>query len=174
MKNTTKTIILFGLMGGMVTVLNYLMWSRMHLENMTDMAYTMLIGYVIMLLSCIPIFFGLRKIRANSEGKISFGKLLLLGLGIAGVAGLIYGIAWAVYYNTHPGILDWFNKNITEQMTKEGKTATEIQKSVSQMKEMFKMYDNPITAVLVPMFMEFMPVGLIVSLISAAILRMKS
>ncbi|MEX2122826.1 MAG: DUF4199 domain-containing protein [Woeseia sp.] len=56
------------------------------------------LGYLIMLIALSMIFVGIRRYRDRQlGGVIRFGTAMLLGLGIAAVAGVVYVAVWEIY-----------------------------------------------------------------------------
>jgi Na+/glutamate symporter len=80
-------------------------------------------------------------------------------------------IAWEfLYFFFMPDVMDKYSAYIVEKMRASGQSAQAIQTSIDEMKKFKAMYDNPlINAALT--FIEPFPVGLIISLISALVLR---
>lgn len=82
-------------------------------------------------------------------------------------------ISWEIaYFNFFPDFLDKYSAQVLEKMHSTGKSAAEIQKKTDELATMAKYYQNPLFNSAIT-FMEVFPVGLIVTLVSAAILRRK-
>ncbi len=134
--------------------------------------HTLWFGYLVMLVALSMIFVGLKRYRdVECGGVIRFGRAFGLGLGIAVVAGLIYVIGWELY----TALSGWdfmadYTAHIFQQMRADGASPAAIQAKQEEMRQMAEMYGNPLFRV--PMiFAEIFPVGLIVALVSAALLR---
>lgn len=69
-----------------------------------------------------------------------------------------------------PGFADKFNAMLMAQAQKKGGTPEQIQATIQQMKDFLTMYQNPFKNAALT-FIEPSPVGLIVTLVSALILR---
>ena len=131
-----------------------------------------LIGYLFMLIALSMIFIGIKRYRDQEQGGvIKFSKAFLMGLGISAVAGIAYVISWEVYLAmTGDAFIESYTANYIEMKKAAGVTGAELEKVIATMEETKKNYANrlyrmPIT------FMEIFPVGLLISLISALILR---
>jgi hypothetical protein len=129
-------------------------------------------GYLVMLVALSLIFVGVKRYRdLECGGVIRFGRAFGLGLGIAVVAGLIYVIGWELY----TALSGWdfmadYSASMLQQMRAEGASPAAIQAKQEELRQMAEMYANPLYRM--PMvFAEIFPVGLIVALISAALLR---
>jgi hypothetical protein len=134
----------------------------------------MYVGFTTMVIAFSMVFFGIKTHRdQNLGGAISFGGALKVGALIAFVASLTYAISWEVYYNTAGSdFLEWYQTCQLEKLTKEGATEAEITDAKAEMATMSELYQNPIIRFGMTLT-EIFPVGVLVALISAALLRRK-
>lgn len=137
-----------------------------------DFSSSQTFGYLIMLLGMSLIFFGVKRYRDRElGGVIKFMPALLLGLAISVVAGVVYVTVWEIYLaSTDYAFIDSYTQGVIEGKKAAGATAAELEALVANMEQMKEAYGKiylrlPIT------FLEIFPVGLIVSLISAALLK---
>jgi hypothetical protein len=129
-------------------------------------------GYLIMLVALTFIFVGVKRYRdVDRGGVIKFGPAFLMGLGIAAVAGLAYVVVWEIYLAmTDYAFMDQYIASIVRARQAAGVAPAEIAREVAGMEWMRVQYANPLFRV--PMtFLEIFPVGLLVALVSAALLR---
>jgi len=134
--------------------------------------HSMVYGYLVMLTALSLIFVGVKRYRdVECGGVIRFGRAFGVGLGMAAVAGLIYVVGWEIYENaTGWRFMPEYTGSILDGMRAEGATPAAIAAAEAEMRGFGEMYANPLMRI--PMiFIEIFPVGLIVSLVSAAILR---
>ena len=133
-----------------------------------------LLGYSAMVLAFLLVFFGIRSYRDNvAGGAIGFGKAFQVGILITLITCAMYVIAWEItYFNFFPDFLDRYSAHVLEKMRAAGESEAAIQKTTAQMATMAKYYDNVLFNSAIT-FMEAFPVGLIVTLVSAGILRRK-
>ena len=134
--------------------------------------HSVLFGYLVMLAALTLIFVGVKRYRdVECGGVVRFGRAFLVGLGIAVVAGVIYVAGWEAYERaTGWGFMPEYTASIVEGMRAEGATPAAIAAKQAEMSSMAEMYANPL--IRMPMvFAEIFPVGLIIALISAALLR---
>jgi hypothetical protein len=83
-------------------------------------------------------------------------------------------VAWEViYYNFMPDFLDKYNAHIIQKMQASGATAAAIQTKIEELKHFKALYANPFFNAAMT-FIEPFPVGLAITLISAAVLRKKT
>ncbi|MBC2776528.1 DUF4199 domain-containing protein [Parasphingopyxis marina] len=129
-------------------------------------------GYLIMLIALSLIFIGIKRYRdIERGGVIRFGRAFGLGLGIAAIAALVYVLVWESYlYTTDYAFIDRYIAAIVESARAEGLTGAALAAKLAEMDALRENYGNPLFRL--PMtFLEIFPIGLIVALISAAILR---
>jgi hypothetical protein len=129
-------------------------------------------GYLIMLLALSLVFVGVKRLRDRElGGVIRFVPALLAGLGISAVAGVIYVIGWEITLAaTDFAFIDSYSSAAIEAARARGASAAEIEAVIARMAEFRQQYENPLFRLPVT-FIEIFPVGLVVSLISAALLR---
>jgi hypothetical protein len=168
-----RIVLRFGLASGAVLMaLAAVMLPCM--SGAVDFDYGEIAGYSIMVLSFLLVFAGIRSYRNNvAGGAISFGKAFQVGILITLITCAVYVIAWEItYFNFFPDFLDQYTAHVLEKMRAAGESEAAIQKTTKNMAEMAKYYSNPLFNSAIT-FMEVFPVGLIVTLVSAAILRRK-
>lgn len=133
-----------------------------------------LLGYATMIIALSMIYFGVRSFRDNYNGGVlSFGKGFQIGVLIAGIAAIIYASGWEVYVNISSGdFMEQYTESYLQQMENEGATSLELEEMKAEMNRMAEMYKNP--AIRFGMtLMEILPVGLIITLLSAFLLKRK-
>jgi hypothetical protein len=132
----------------------------------------MVIGYTTMVLSFLLVFFGMRSYRENvGGGYISFGRALSVGLLIMLITCAFYVITWEViYFNFMPDFAEKYGAFMVENMRAAGASAQEIAAKTEEMKRFKELYDNIFFNVAMTL-LEPLPVGLIMTFISALIVR---
>ena len=130
------------------------------------------VGYLIMLLALSLIFFAVKRIRDQElGGAIRFWPALLAGLGISAVAGVVYVVAWEITLAlTDFAFIESYSQAAIEAARAKGSSPEEVAKVAAGMAEFRDQYANPLFRIPVT-FIEIFPVGCLVSLISAALLR---
>jgi hypothetical protein len=125
-----------------------------------------LVGYSTMIVALSLIFFGIKSYRDNHlEGSITFGKALKVGLLITLIASLIYAITWEIISNTMQDFVTQMGDKYSEKLKAEGSTQAEID-------EYKAIYENPFIRFAMTL-MEIAPVGILISLLSAGLLRIR-
>ena len=134
--------------------------------------HSMLFGYLVMLVALSLIFVGVKRYRdIECGGVIGFGRALLLGVGMAAVAAVIYVIGWEIFLavSGHDFIAE-YTASLLDDMRAEGASPAAIAAKAEEMREMGEMYRNPLFRIPLTAI-EILPVGLLVALVSAALLR---
>ena len=132
----------------------------------------MLVGYLTMLIALSAVFLAIKRHRDVAlGGVIRFWPALAIGLGISVVAGLFYVAAWELAVSVaHLDFADAYAKAQIAQKAAAGVSEAELQGFTAEMEQWRRDYANPLYRL--PMtFCEIFPVGVLVSLISAGLLR---
>lgn len=171
-----KNVLVFGLISGLV-VSTLMAISMVTMYNNPDAGHgggSMIIGYLSMLVAFSLIFVAVKNYRDKQNGGvISFGKAFKIGLLIALIGSTMYVIMWALLYNFYmPDFMDRYCAQMIEN-AKPTSSPAKIQELTEQMNTQKEMYKNPLFFVLFTYF-EIFPVGLIVSLVTALILKRKA
>jgi hypothetical protein len=168
-----KTVLTFGLISG--AIISLLMLCTVPFVDKIGFDKGVVIGYTTMVLSFMLVFFGIKSYRDNvGGGSITFGRAVALGLLITVVSCLCYVATWeVVYFKLMPDFAEKFSKHAVDQLIASGATKEVIEAKVQEMKDFITMYNNPFFNAAVT-FTEPFPVGLIITLVSAAILRKKA
>lgn len=167
-----RTILTWGLIAGVVSI--SMMLATMPFVDRLGFEHGMVIGYTALVLSALMIYPGVRSYRDNvAGGRMTFGKGFLVGLGIALVAAICYGVIWAVVYaNFMPDFCDKYNAYTLEKVRASGASAEAIAAATTQAADMKRLMQNPVTNAAMA-FLEPFPVGILAALVSAGILRKK-
>lgn len=134
--------------------------------------YGMLIGYSSMLLALSAIFVGIKRHRDDTlGGVIRFWPAFAVGLGISAVAGVIYVLAWeAAQAITDADFVAIYTRFLIEEQRAAGASEAALAQLRAELATFAVQYANPWFRL--PMtFVEIFPVGVLVSLVSAALLR---
>ncbi len=135
-------------------------------------SYGMAIGYLTMLVALSLVFVAIKRHRDDAlGGVIRFWPAFGLGLGISIVAGIVYVLVWEVMLVTAAsGFIDTYTAGLIDQKRTAGASAAELARYAAEMEGFKAQYANPLFRL--PMtFAEIFPVGILVSLVSAALLR---
>jgi len=162
-----RTIWLYGSISGAVII-----GSMIVTMNLAATADSEWLGYLTMIVALSVIFLGVKRYRDQElGGVIRFGTAFMLGLGVAAVASLAYVILWEVYLSvTDYAFISEYTQSILAAREAEGLSGPALQVEIDSMNELKAQYANPLFRL--PMtFLEIFPVGLVVALGAAAVLR---
>jgi hypothetical protein len=170
-----KIVLTFGTISGCILVvlsgiwLFYLSSRNFHMEGGE------LVGYSTMFLAYIVVFFGIRQYREEvGGGAITFGRAFKVGILMVLIVSAMYVALWEiVYYNFMPDFAEKYAATQIEKMRTEGASATAIAARQQEMARFAELYKNPLVNIGMTL-LEVFPLGLIMTLVSAAILRRKA
>jgi Protein of unknown function (DUF4199) len=168
-----KTVLICGLIAGFISTSLFI--GLMVLGKAGhEFKHGYIIGYSLMILAFSFIFVGTKITRDRyNGGGISFGKAFLIGLYITLIASAIYVIVWLIdFYVFVPDFFEKYTAHAIEILKASGASQAEVAKESAKMASLTQMYKNPFFNALLTSA-EIVPVGLIVSLISAAVLKRK-
>jgi len=166
----TRTVLIYGLISGALTAVGIVGTILLPAGNVLH--ESLWVGYLIMLVALSAILVGVKQYRDDVQGGvIGFGKAFLIGLGIAAVAGVAYAAVWEMYLAlTHYTFADVYINQVLAAKRAAGVSGAEYQKAVAEMEKFRAQYASPLFRV--PMtFIEIFPVGVLIALVSAALLR---
>jgi hypothetical protein len=166
----SRIILIFGIAAGLIVAAPMCLMVANSEHGSAAQSY--FAGYLVMVLALSLIFFGVKRLRDRElGGVIRFVPALLAGLGISAVAGVIYVIGWEItLVVTDFAFIDSYSTAAVEAARAKGASAADIAAIAAQMDEFRRQYANPFFRL--PMtFIEIFPVGILISLISAALLR---
>ena len=171
-----KTVLTFGLISGVM--ISVLMGGSMLFANRFGSGHSMVgmsIGYTMMVASFLLIYFGIRSYRDNTlAGQISFGRAFSCGILIALITCVCYVAMWEIlYFNFMPHVMDGYFATQIHKIQSSGLDPATTAAQVAVIQHSQQLYQNPFVNMAYT-FMEPLPVGLIITLISAAILRRKT
>ena len=171
-----KVILTFGLISGVM--ISVLMGGSMLFANRFGSGHSMVgmsIGYTMMVASFLLIYFGIRSYRDNTlGGQISFGRAFACGILIALITTVCYVATWEIlYFNFMPHFMDSYFAAQIHKVQMSGLDPATTAAQVAAIQRSQQLYQNPLVNMAYT-FMEPLPVGLIITLISAAILRRKA
>jgi len=166
-----RTILKYGLIAGLV-VGGFELATFVLFSGMPPLKYGMVVGYTTMLIALSAVFVGIKRHRdVDRGGVIGFWPALGVGLGISFIAGIFYVAAWeAVQSMMHMDFASSYAQAIIASQKAKGASAEALAKLTTEMEAFKVQYANPMYRL--PMtFAEIFPIGVLVSLVSAGLLR---
>ena len=165
-----RIVLTFGLIAG--GILSLMMLISMSFMDQIGFDRAEVIGYTTMVLAFLLVFFGVRSYRDTmTDGTIGFWKAFGVGLLIVAVASACYMVAWEfISYFVVPDFLDKYTAHALAQAQAAGATAEQLAAQAREMERYKALYANPLIHAAIT-FVEPFPVGIVMSLVSAGILR---
>jgi hypothetical protein len=165
-----KTVLRFGIISGVI--LSVMMGATIPFADTMGYDRAMVVGYTTMLLAFLFVFFGIRSYRENvGGGKVTFGRALKVGILITCIASAFYVVTWQVMsYAFMPDFMEKYSEHIISQERAAGASEQALAEKQTEMARFTELYKNPFIRAGMTL-MEVLPVGVIVTLASAAILR---
>lgn len=136
------------------------------------LGHSLWVGYLVMLVGLTLVFVGMKRYRdVEKGGVIRFLPAFGVGLGIAIVAGIAYVVIWESFVAvTHYDFMGDYIASIRHARETAGVTGPALAREMAELEAMRVQMANPLFRI--PMvFLEIFPVGLVVALVSAALLR---
>jgi len=165
----TRLILTYGLISGLVVIAGVIA-TILAADGAPQSSP--LLGYLIMLVALSAILVGVKQHRDRAlGGVIRFLPALGVGVGIAAVAGVAYVVVWEIYLAfTDYRFMEDYARHILAGKQAAGVSAEAYAKAAAEMETLKAQYANPLFRL--PMtFLEIIPVGLLVALASAGLLR---
>ncbi len=169
----TKTVLTFGLIAGLI--ISLLMDSSLLLSSKIGSGHSMILGYTIMVASFLLVYFGIRSYRDNQlDGRIGFGRAFACGILITLITCVCYMATWEIlYFNFIPHFMDGYWAAQIHKVQTAGLDPATTAAKVAAIQQQQQSYQNPLINMAYT-FIEPLPVGLLITLISAALLRRKT
>jgi hypothetical protein len=172
-----RVTVVFGLLAGVIISIFLVVIMALCDDGTIDFDNSELIGYGSMVIALSMIFFGIKSYRDNHQnGAIKFGKGLQVGMLITLIASLIYAAAGETLYQTNPqsqaALMDKYADHHINKMKDKGASPAEIDQKAKEMADLKEMHKNPLIRFGMTLAI-ILPVGVVITLISAALLRRK-
>ncbi len=168
-----RIILIYGIIGGLIVAVP--MAITMQGGGGTTAAElpenSALYGYLSMLLAFTMVFVGIKHYRDKVlGGVIRFLPALGVGLGISAVASMFWVIGWELILASGFDFGSAYTNSVVAAAESRGAPAAEIERIRADAAELLANYANwwfrwPLT------FVEMFPIGLLISLVSAGLLR---
>ena len=168
-----KTVLTYGGIAGLIVTVMMIISTVLYYQN-PDFKGNEIIGFTGMFIAFIFVFLGIKNYRdKQNSGVISFGTAFKIGLLITLISSTLYVITWMVECHFFfPDFMEKFMAHSIEEAHKSGLSAVEISRKTTEMNLYKEWYKNPFLLAALT-YMEILPIGLIITLISSLILKKK-
>jgi hypothetical protein len=166
-----RLIAIYGVIAGLVVAVP-MVWLMLILTEETAPENGALYGYLTMIVALTAVFVGIKHYRDKVlGGVIRFWRALLVGLGISAVASMVYVIGWELSLAlTEFDFSEAYSQAMLDAARADGATVAELERVAADAEAFATLYANPLFRVSIT-FIEMFPVGIVISLISAGLLR---
>jgi len=164
-----KNLLIYGLIMGAIFASGTIYMSELLFYKNPEIKSNDLLGYVVMVIIYSLIFIGIKNYRDSQlNGTISFKKAFKTGAMITIVASTLYVVICLIYlYQFAPDYMDKYTEYVLRHTP-----PAELETKTQSMEDFKTMYKNPFFVILLT-YAEILPLGLIVTLASALILKKK-
>lgn len=164
-----RIIGIYGLIAGVIVIVGWNIGMTFLPEGG---AAGMIVGYLSMLVATSFVFIGVKRYRDTElGGVIRFWPAFGVGIGISAIAAIAYVLSWEVYmWKTDYRFITEYIAGSIEAKRASGASAAEVAKYAAEMNGFAEQYKQPVFRMLVTLS-EFAPIGLLVPLVSGALLR---
>lgn len=165
-----KPVVMFGLISGAISSL--MLFVTLPFIDQIGFDKGMIIGYTTMVVSFLLVFFSIRWYREEiGGGKITFARAFTVGILTTLISCVFYVVSWEIiYFNFIPDFAEKYASYALEKARASGASQQALETQRQQLEGMAQMYKNPAINAAIT-FLEPFPVGLLITLISAGILR---
>jgi hypothetical protein len=173
-----KNILVFGTISGLIV--STFMATSMAIMGCSagggNMILSMVIGFASMAAAFAFIFVAIKNYRDKQNGGVvSFGKALTMGLMVSLIASTMYVITWGIEFHYFlPDFIDRYSAMQLKELQNSGITDAALEEKIKGMEEMNFKYKNSIIFFALTTYMEIFPVGILMSLIGALVLKRKT
>ncbi|MCE3229645.1 MAG: hypothetical protein K0S32_4196 [Bacteroidetes bacterium] len=173
-----KNILVFGTISGVIvsTFMAISMAIMSSSSSHSDGTTSMIIGFSAMAVAFSFIFVGIKNYRDKQNGgTITFGKGFVLGLMISLIASTLYVITWGVEFHFFmPDFMDKYSAMQIKQLKDNGVSGAAFDEALKSIETASYNYKNNPFFFAAYTYMEILPVGILITLISALILKRKT
>lgn len=173
-----KIVLVYGTIAGVILGAMWFITAPLWDNGTLNFDNGMFVGYATMVVALSLVFFGVKTYRDDHQnGVITFGRAFKVGILITLIASVLYALSWEVAYNTvskgfAQKMEEHYAENIKQEAKEAGKSEADVQAELDRVKNDFAMYQNPVVRFGFTLI-EILPVGLIITLLSAALLKRK-
>jgi hypothetical protein len=171
-----KVVLIFGSISGIIAA-TLLMISVPYMLS-GELKGSMGWGFTSQIIALIPLFFGIKAYRDKYKGgNIKFINGFGVGMLIVLIASIIYAIGWEISLMlndiTGEEFMAFMAECEADSMAKDGASSAEIARMKAETIALGQTtYSNPVFRFMMTMA-EMLPVGIIISLVSALVLKKK-
>jgi hypothetical protein len=169
-----KIVLTYGIIAGTIVAAMMFISIPLWKNNTLNFDNGEVVGYTTMIVALSMIFVAIKTYRdKQNNGTITFWKGVKIGVLVSLIATVMYCLAWDISYRNMSGdFMPKMKDHYIAEMKADGATAAELADEEAEWAQNILYYDNffirfAMTTV------EIFPLGVLISIISAALLRRK-
>ena len=166
----SKHVWKYGLLSGLTLAI--LLAVTVPFEHHAGARWSMVVGYTTMVLSLLIVFVGVKHYRdTECGGSITFARALATGLLMMLICCTCYVAMWEVLLATvEKGFAHEYSASLVKQAQHAGLQGAALQAKLAEARSFEATYANPFYSAAITL-LEPLPVGLVMALVTAGILR---
>jgi small-conductance mechanosensitive channel len=167
-----KDVWKYGLLSGLALAI--MMAITVPFEHHTSERWAMVIGYTTMVLSFLIVFVGVKHYRdTECGGSISFGRALAAGVLMMLISCSCYVAMWeALNATVEKNFAHEYSAALVKRAQNSGLQGAALERKIAEARKFEAMYSNPVYSAAITL-LEPLPVGIVMALVTAGILRRK-
>jgi len=167
-----KNVWKYGLLSGLVLAI--MMGVTVPFEHHIKASYGMVVGYTIMVLSFLIVFVGVKHYRdTECGGSITFGRAFAAGALMMLISCICYVAMWeALSATVEKNFAHDYAASMVKRAQNSGLQGAALDAKIAEANKFETMYSNPLYRMSMTL-LEPLPVGLVMALVTAGILRRK-
>jgi hypothetical protein len=167
-----KDVWKYGLLSGFALAI--MMSATVPFEHHINMHWAMVVGYTTMVLSFLIVFVGVKHYRdTECGGSISFGRAFAAGGLMMLISCVCYVTAWeSLNATVEKNFAHEYAAALVKRAQNSGLQGAALEQKLAEAHKFEAMYSNPLYRASMTL-LEPLPVGIVMALVSAGILRRK-
>ncbi len=167
-----KNVLKYGLLSGLA--LAVAMAVTVPIEHRIGASWSMAVGYTIMVLSFLIVFVGVKHYRdTECGGSVTFGRAFAAGVLMMLISCACYVAMWEVLTATvEKNFAHDYTASMIKRAQNSGLQGAALDAKIAEAHKFEAMYSNPLYRMSMTL-LEPLPVGIVMALVSAGILRRK-
>jgi hypothetical protein len=166
-----RIVVVYGFVAGLVVAVP-MVWLMSVLTTETAPENGAFYGYLTMIVALTGVFLGVKRFRDKTlGGVVRFLPAFGVGLGISAVASLIYALAWELSLAVSGfDFAAVYSQTMLEAARAGGASEEELRQVAASAAAFARLYANPFYRIPIT-FVEMFPIGAVIALVSAGLLR---
>lgn len=166
-----KIVLTFGLAAGAVFAAMFAITMPMYASGALDFERGEMFGYTSMVLAFLLVYFGVRRYRDEVGGKVGFARALGVGLAITLVASVVYVLSWELVLRIwEVDFVGQYQAHLLAKLQASGASEEVLAAEKAKLAAFAELYAKPWARAAITL-LEVFPLGALVSLASAAMVR---